>query len=81
MRLLFGLLSYLVAAVAIISGAAALLFSTVEPAVRTMQPQQEAPKDHRAFKRGWTGTPKAWSMPRRKGPPTLPERNGRKRFA
>jgi hypothetical protein len=44
MRLLFGLLSYLVAAVAIISGAAALLFSTVEPAVRTMQPQQEAPK-------------------------------------
>jgi hypothetical protein len=44
MRLLFGLLSYLFAAIAIVSGAAAFLFSAVESAVRMVPAQQETPK-------------------------------------
>jgi hypothetical protein len=44
MRLLLGLLSYLIAAVAIGGGAAALLFSTVEPAVTMAPAQQDARK-------------------------------------
>jgi hypothetical protein len=44
MRLLLGLLSYLIAAVAIVGGAAAFLFSAGEPAVRMVPAQQETPK-------------------------------------
>ena len=44
MRLLLGLLSYLIAAVAVVSGAAAFLFSAAEPAVRMGLAQQETPK-------------------------------------
>jgi hypothetical protein len=44
MRLLLGLLSYLIAAVAIVGGAAAFLFSAGEPAVRMVTAQQETPK-------------------------------------
>jgi hypothetical protein len=44
MRLLLGLLSYLIAAVAIVSGAAAFLSSAVEPGTRTVPAQRETPK-------------------------------------
>lgn len=44
MRLLFGLLSYLIAAVAVVSGAAAFLSYAVEPGARTVPAQQETPK-------------------------------------
>ena len=44
MRLLLGLLSYLIAAVAIVSGAAAFLSYAVEPGTGTMPAQQETPK-------------------------------------
>jgi hypothetical protein len=35
----------------------------------------------RAFKRGWTERPRAWSMPRKKESPRFPKRNGRRSFA
>ena len=45
MRLLLGLLSYLIAAVALVSGAAAFLSYAVEPGARTVPAaQQETPK-------------------------------------
>jgi len=44
MRLLLGLLSYLIAAVAVVGGAAAFLFSAGEPAVRMVPAQQETRK-------------------------------------
>jgi hypothetical protein len=44
MRLLLGLLSYLIAAVAIVGGAAAFLFSAGESAVTMVTAQQETPK-------------------------------------
>jgi hypothetical protein len=44
MRLLLGLLSYLIAVVGIVGGAAAFLSSVVEPAIRMAPAQQDTPK-------------------------------------
>jgi hypothetical protein len=44
MRLLFGLLTYLIAVVAIVGGTAAFLSSVVEPVVRMGPAQQDTPK-------------------------------------
>ena len=44
MGLLLGLLAYLIAAIAIVGGAAAFVFSVVEPAVTTVPVQQEVRK-------------------------------------
>jgi hypothetical protein len=75
-----GLLSYLIAAVVVVSGTTALLLAAVQPAVDMVAAQQETPKVA-PRKRGWTERPKAWSMPRKKESPRFPKRNGWRSFA
>jgi hypothetical protein len=75
MRLILGLLSYLIAAVAIVSGASAFLSYAVEPGTRTVPAQQETPKMAPRVQAWLDRKAEGLVYAEKERPPRLPKRN------